>query len=98
MTSMVDIKAAVAAAKAFAASTLEPTRDSQLLLEEVEIGTVSGREVWLITLSHPKPVFNIHDNMANLASGRGRDYKTFSVDSDSGQVLSMKIRELAHAE
>ena len=94
---MVDIKTATEAAMTFAANVLEPPRNSQLLLEEVELEKLDGRDVWLITLSHPKAILAPTDTLASL-SGRWRDYKTFTVDADSRTVISMKIRELAHAE
>ena len=95
---MVDIKDAVQAAKVFAANVLEPPRNSRFLLEEVQLENLEGREVWRITLSHPKPVLTPTELMADLTDSRARDYKTFAVDAENGTVISMKIRELAHAE
>jgi hypothetical protein len=45
----------------------------------------------------PGPTPALQEVAALLGSGP-RDYKTFAVDRDSGEVLSMKIRELAGAE
>ena len=91
---MISVKEAAVTAAEFAKAlaTDEPMsrwgRDVQL--EEVEQGTVSGREVWLITLSVLKT--------APLAGLNGdREYKVFAVDRSSGDVLSMKIREFAGA-
>ena len=85
---MIPVKDAVARAVQFALDTLEPPRISDLLLEEVESKVVGGQDVWLITLSMPRPgVFG--------PSPRARDYKTFTLDGETGEVLSMKIREVA---
>jgi hypothetical protein len=86
---MVDVKQAVAAAVAFAKDILEPYRARDLLLEEVEPSQKDGNhDVWLITISFPKTgTLNVLSN--------DRDYKTFTVDADTGEVQAMKIRELA---
>ena len=89
---MVSVKQAFASAAEFAASVLEPDRLKDLRLEEVETAKANGADVWLITLSMPRPgplnafAFNLKGT---------RDYKTFAVNKDTGEVLSMKIRELA---
>ncbi|MEO7146219.1 MAG: hypothetical protein ABI165_22210 [Bryobacteraceae bacterium] len=85
---MIPVKAAVAKAVEFAQTVLEPAASSQLLLEEVEIAERNGRDVWNITLSMPR------DLIVGLPTSN-RDYKTFTVDGETGEVLSMKIRELA---
>ena len=61
---------------------------SDILLEEVERDKEGPNDVWLITLSVP--------GRAGL-SVLGRDYKRFVVRGDTGEVVSMKIRELAGA-
>jgi len=58
------------------------------LLEEVEHGNEGPYDVWLITLSVPG-----RTGIGVL----GRDYKRCVVRADTGEVLSMKIRELAGA-
>lgn len=85
---MIPVKDAVARAVQFARNTLEPARTSELLLEEVESGTVGGQDVWLVTLSMPRV-----SAFGPLLSGR--DFKTFIVHGETGGVLSMKIREVA---
>ena len=85
---MIPVKDAVARAVQFARNTLEPPRTSELLLEEVESGTVGGQDVWLVTLSMPRV-----STFGPLLSGR--DFKTFTVHGETGEVLSMKIREVA---
>jgi hypothetical protein len=87
---MVGIKEAVAAAVQFATSVLPPARTTDIRLEEVETGDHKGQDVWLITLSMVGP------NALQFLAGRmGRDFKTFTVHKETGEVLAMKIRELA---
>jgi hypothetical protein len=89
---MISVKEAVVSAMTFAQSTLEPPRNSDLRLEEVEVGDFRGKQVWQITLSMPR-AFSPAD-MLHLR----RDYKAFMVDRETGEVLSMKIRELAESQ
>jgi hypothetical protein len=91
---MVPMKQAVDVSAAFAASILGPDRTTGLQLEEVELSKVVDRDVWQITLSmlRPSPFGN---NVAVTNPYLPRDYKTFFVDRETGEVLSMKIRELA---
>jgi hypothetical protein len=97
---MVPIKQAFLNAAEFAKSVLEPGRLTGLKLEEVEAGEVSGVDVWLITLSMARP----HDYLTTVSealglpeNARNREYKTFAIRKDTGEVLSMKIREIAGA-
>jgi hypothetical protein len=89
---MVSIKQAFANAAEFAAGVLELT---DLRLEEVETAEANGADVWLITLSMVRP--GPYNALAALSRGVPRDYKTFTIRKDTGEVLSMKIRELAGA-
>jgi hypothetical protein len=88
---MLDVKQAVAAAVAFMKDVLEPSRAKDLLLEEVELARADGRQVWRVTISMPTPVV-----LSNVLSG-SRDYKALKVDAETGQVQSMRIRELTEA-
>ncbi|MGA2182044.1 MAG: hypothetical protein ABSH47_03380 [Bryobacteraceae bacterium] len=82
---MIDVKQAVQASARFAESILGPERAQQMLVEEVE--RPEDRGSWVITLSLPA---------SGLAIIRGeKEYKTFVVDGETGEVLSMKIRQLA---
>jgi hypothetical protein len=92
---MVSIKQAFLNAGEFAARVLEPERLTDLRLEEVETAEVNGADVWLITVSMVRPS-PINNPLALPFTGL-RDYKTFAVRKDTGEVLSMKIRELAGA-
>ena len=86
---MVSIKEAVDSAAAFAQATLGEERTKGIRLEEVT--TTAGEDAWLITLS-------IVDPDSSPFSRKGsRDYKSFTVLKNSGEVTSMKIRELADA-
>ena len=65
---------------------------SKSRIEEVEL-TDDGR-YWLITLSFDVPV-ELNPSMGTtLATVGERQYKVFKVDARSGEVLSMKIREI----
>jgi hypothetical protein len=88
---MIAVKEAVVSATDFAKALLDSERASQLRLEEVEETTADGSDVWLITLSMPQI------NSFGFPSQR-REYKTFTVDGQTGKVHSMKIRELAGTE
>jgi hypothetical protein len=87
---MVGIKDAVAAAVQFATSVLPPTRTGDIRLEEVETGDHKGEEVWLITLS-----MQGQHALQMFGPGLARDFKTFAVHKQTGEVLAMKIRQLA---
>lgn len=74
----------------FAVQALGPQRATDLRLEEVESSLVDGRKVWLITLSTPAA-----DGLPGFViAPQVREYKSFAVAKDTGEVLSMKIRLL----
>ena len=64
-----------------------------ILIEEVEFDTIN--QEWLITLS-----FSHLISTRNLSSvfNEKTKYKIFKVDSTTGEVLSMKIRQLSAAQ
>jgi len=86
----------------FARGVLEPPRTRDMRLEEVEWEDRTEGEVWLITLSMARPRLAVEDTANPLSMGilsiGPRDYKTFTVRCDTGEVISMKIRELVHHE
>jgi hypothetical protein len=94
---MIAVNEAVERAGEFAVSVLGKDRATGLQLEEVELGSFKDREAWQITLSTRRPT--PFDGASNAAIGLNpygpRDYKTFVVDRETGDVLAMKIRELA---
>jgi hypothetical protein len=89
---MATIKDAVNNASTFAVETLGPERAGGLQLEEVESANVNGDEVWQITLSMLGPLSVL--DLSPLLE-RKREYKIFTVSKKTGEVTSMKIRELA---
>jgi len=90
---MITINQAVVNAMEFAASVLDEKRRQDPRLEELDSGDVDGASVWLVTLSFEQPKRVIGGMV--LPSLNDRDYKTFTVNKETGEVLSMKIRELA---
>ncbi len=92
----IDVKTAVTAAHSY----LQDMKDlmkiqlESLRLEEVELS--EDQHEWLITLG-----FDVHiktNSLTNLVAGTAfiyqREYKLFQVDSETGEVKSMKIRSL----
>jgi hypothetical protein len=93
---MATIQEATMNAISFARELLGPDRAKGLQLEEVESGSQDGKDVWRITLSMAS--IEPFNNLAVALGGfRQRDYKTFTVLKDTGEVTSMKIRETAKA-
>jgi hypothetical protein len=90
---MISVKDAVTCAFKFVSELSEldaPGWSADARLEEVESDRFKGTEVWLITLSIPEPGFQ------GMLTGKfDRAYRVFAVDKESGEVLSMKIREFA---
>ncbi|MEO5923710.1 MAG: hypothetical protein ABIR70_07795 [Bryobacteraceae bacterium] len=85
---MIPVKQAVKSAVEFAGSLWEDLAwVTRSRLEEVEKGEVHGRTVWLVTLSIPAPDADFLDPK--------RLYKVCAVDAETGEPLSMKIREFA---
>ncbi len=96
-------KEAIVKAIEFARSVLDSSRTSELRVEEVERTKVNGDDAWSITLSmlepQTPPIEGTLSEQLTRVFGKGpREYKTFTVDSQTGQVLSMKIRELVGSE
>ena len=87
---MIPVQEAIKRAVDFASHVLEPARTGAILLEEVEPTTEKGEEVWIITLSLPDP-------NTPLSFVGHRQYKTFTVNGDTGEVVSIKIRQLSGA-
>lgn len=92
----IDVKTAVIAANDY----LQDVKDlmkiqlESLRLEEVELS--EDQREWLITLGFDVPVKT--NSLANFMAGTNsihqREYKLFKVDSETGEVKSMKIRTL----
>ena len=61
----------------------------QVQLEEVELG--ADKKHWLITLSYE----GISGSVASsMLVGKSLRYKLFKLDAKTGEVLSMKIRDI----
>jgi hypothetical protein len=92
---MISVQEAIQRAANFAKNVLDEARASDLRVEELEGSKLGGDDVWLITLSMPRESFTLG---ALESLRKPRDFKTFTVHGTSGEVLSMKIRELAGVE
>ena len=87
---MVDVKQAIQIAKEKAAEMLNQARSN---LEEIERDSYRGREVWSITLSLPRDM----TQLKGLAVLRADPlhYKRFLIDVETGELVAMKVREVA---
>ena len=90
---MATIQEATANAIVFAQTSLGSERTKELRLEEIESVTEGGTEVWRLTLSMPD---RDPTNVLSAFSPR-REYKTFTIVKSTGEVTSMKIREMSKA-
>jgi hypothetical protein len=64
--------------------------NSALQLEEIELS--GDKTKWLVTLSHPGPNPSLAVLMGN---GDNRIYKAFSIDAETGNVESMKVKKIS---
>ncbi|MGA2475361.1 MAG: hypothetical protein ABSF73_01955 [Terriglobia bacterium] len=62
---------------------------TNVLLEEVELSD----GYWLITLGYDRPA-----SLPQFVRKGPRAFKVFKVDGETGEVISMKIREVEHVE
>jgi hypothetical protein len=102
MATIATIQEATRNATSFALQALGPERTQGMRLEEIESATENGEPVWHITLSmlshEPDESGAKVISAPSIFGGlRKREYKTFSVLKDTGEVTSMKIRELSNA-
>jgi hypothetical protein len=88
---MATLQEAAQNAMAFALASLGPERTHGIRLEEIESATEGGKEVWRITLS----ITDSNPMTALAMFSTRREYKRFTVLKDTGEVTSMKIRELS---
>jgi len=99
----ITVKQAVALAKAAIADLYDDVSPlDELALEEIELTSADGRELWAVTLGFFKPrqVTVKGGGVASaLYSGgvkvENRDYKTLYIDADSGEFVKMEIRLVA---
>ena len=87
---MIDAREAVLIAKRRAADMLNETSSN---LEEIERESYKDREVWSITLSLRRDV----NQLPPLAqfSANPLQYKRFLIDVETGELVAMKLREVA---
>jgi hypothetical protein len=66
----------------------------ELRLEEAELS--EDKQYWLITLSFIRPVDKTSNPLADLIATKNyeREYKVFKIDAITGEVQSMKIRDV----
>ncbi|MBH8565261.1 hypothetical protein I8748_24280 [Nostoc sp. CENA67] len=95
----VDLKTAVNAAREYILNLQEIMGNSveNLRLEEVELS--EDKKFWLITLGFDIPIINPKNRMNDIFStfpteNYQREYKLFKVNSQTGEVEAMKIREV----
>jgi len=87
---MLDVKEAAQRASAYFSGLYADQGVSNVQLEEVEL-TDDG-QYWLITLSYP--VGLLSQAPANFLVNSNRKYKVFKIDAKTGEVKSMKIRQV----
>ena len=84
---MINVKDATQKAKEYLMSFFPDAE--QVQLEEVELS--ADRKQWLITLSYEGESGSVASSML---VGKSIRYKLFRLDAKSGEVLSMKIRDI----
>jgi hypothetical protein len=83
---MLDVREAAKRASEYFAGLYSDQKIDNVQLEEVEIS--DDEKYWLITLSYPVP-----PELAALNLNFKRKYKVFTIDANTGEVKSMKIRK-----
>ncbi len=84
---MIDVKEATRKAREHLA-TFYPEA-GKIQLEEVEL--TGDKAYWLITLSYEGESNSV---ASSLLVGKSLRYKIFKLDAESGDVISMKIRDI----
>ena len=92
---MATIQEATQNAMIFAQQALDVERTKGLLLEEIESAKEDNEEVWRITLSMPDTTSPLSAVNALAMFSTRRQYKSFTVVKRTGEVTSMKIREIS---
>jgi hypothetical protein len=87
---MIDAKRAVEIAKEKATEMLG---ERLSYLEEIERGSYRDREIWSITLSFPRDLTALPAIIKLTADAL--QYKRFLIDVQTGDLLAMKLREVA---
>jgi len=84
---MIDVKEATQKVKEYLVSFFPEAEKVQL--EEVEL--TDDKSHWYITLSYEGMS---HSVASSLLVGKSVRYKIFKLDAESGEVISMKIRDI----
>jgi hypothetical protein len=87
---MIDAKRGIEVAKEKAAEMLG---QGSRTLEEIERESYKGRDVWSITLSFPRDLGQVAPFLKLTADAL--QYKRFLIDVETGELLAMKLREVA---
>jgi len=87
---MIDVKEAVLIAKQKAGEILGAESAS---LEEIERGMGNGNDAWIITLGVPRDL-NQLSPLARMSVAPVQ-YKRFFIDAQTGELVAMKLHELA---
>lgn len=91
----VDVRSAVYTAQNYFQSIQDLIGSIEdLRLEEVDLS--EDQKFWFVTLGYSRPVDKTQNLLAEIipSSKFERDYKIFKIDAETGDVKSMKIREL----
>ena len=94
----IDVRSAVIAAKKYFEDIQDMIGNSinDILLEEVELS--ENKMLWYVTLGFNRPVTKTERSLIpeaiSLNTKYDREYKIFAVDAETGEVKSMKIREV----
>lgn len=89
---MIDVKQAIRIAKEHFVDLLG--NQGNLLLEEVEAVRQNGSRLWKITLSTPTPIDQLGPMTPLFNPKYRKDYRVFTIDAQTGEMLSMKIRSI----
>lgn len=90
---MIDVKQAVRSAEVYARLLFPESELQHLRLEEVDRSEDDSR--WLITLGWVEPAVTGNGIVFSAGAQRlPRVYKLFEIDAETGEVTSMKIRDV----
>jgi hypothetical protein len=91
VSAVIDVKRAILIAKEKAAEMLEQPSN----LEEIERDSYKGHDVWSITLSVPAQLPVMPNSVFAQLVGGKVEYKRFLIDVETGELVAMKLREVA---
>ena len=87
---MIDVKQAIQIARENAARLLDA---GQASLEEIERDSYQGRDVWSITLSVERDLMKFSPVGKMVVDPLV--YRRFMIDAETGELIAMKLREVA---